>query len=175
MRVAHLLDVLDQLMGQLAVAQPAGGVVAGAPPTAQVDLVERERLVRASWSRGGGPSSRRRASGSGPGRPPSRRSAAAPRRRTRTGRTSRTPGRGGGSGTCRASLRPDPGTNSSQKPLGMCFRIGWRRPSQALKSPTTLTLVALGAQTAKFTPSTPSIVRKLGAQLVVALPVRAPR
>ena len=51
--------------------------------------------------------------------------------------------------------------------------MGWRRPSQALKSPTTLTLVALGAQTAKFTPSTPSIVAELRPELVVALPVPA--
>ena len=45
-RVAHLLAVLDQLMGQLAVAQPAAGIVAGPPPTAQVDLVERQRLLQ---------------------------------------------------------------------------------------------------------------------------------
>ncbi len=37
--------------------------------------------------------------------------------------------------------------------------MGCRRPSQLLKSPTTLTLVALGAQTAKFTPSMPSMLR----------------
>ena len=35
-------------------------------------------------------------------------------------------------------------------------RIGIRRPSQSLKSPTRLTRRALGAQTAKATPSTPS-------------------
>ena len=68
---------------------------------------------------------------------------------------------------------PRPGTNSSQMPLGMCLRIGWRRPSQSLKSPMTLTPVALGAQTAKFTPSTPSIGAQLRTQLVVALPVLA--
>ena len=52
-----------------------------------------------------------------------------------------------------------PGDEQSQNPLGMCLRMGWRRPSQALKSPTTLTAVAFGAQTAKLTPSTLSIVR----------------
>ena len=91
---------------------------------------------------------------------------------TRRDRTCRTPGRRGESETCRVSPRSSPGTNSSQMPLGMCFRMGWRRPSQSLKSPTTLTLVALGAQTAKFTPSTPSIVAQLGAEPVVTLPVR---
>ena len=45
--------------------------------------------------------------------------------------------------------------------------------SQSLKSPTTLTPVALGAQTAKFTPSTPSIVRNCAPSLLVAGPVRA--
>jgi hypothetical protein len=39
------------------------------------------------------------------------------------------------------------------------WRIGWRRPSQALKSPTTLTRRALGAQTAKAVPSVPSWLR----------------
>ena len=36
------------------------------------------------------------------------------------------------------------------------FRIGIRRPSHPLKSPTTLTRCAFGAHTAKATPSTPS-------------------
>ena len=36
--------------------------------------------------------------------------------------------------------------------------MGWRRVSQALKSPTTETARALGAQTAKRTPATPSMV-----------------
>ena len=38
------------------------------------------------------------------------------------------------------------------------IRIGWRRRSQELKSPTTATRAALGAHTAKRTPLTPSIV-----------------
>ena len=45
-RIAHLLGIVDQLMRQLAIAQPARGVVAGPLPTAQVDLVERQRLVQ---------------------------------------------------------------------------------------------------------------------------------
>jgi len=36
-------------------------------------------------------------------------------------------------------------------PLADEERIGWHRPSQSLKSPTTLTRRALGAQTAKAT------------------------
>ena len=50
-----------------------------------------------------------------------------------------------------------PGTNSSQMPddaIRFCIACRW--PSQLLKSPTTLTASALGAQTAKFTPATPS-------------------
>src|SRR5574337_798887 len=47
------------------------------------------------------------------------------------------------------------GTKRSHMPLPGWFRIGWRRPSHLLKSPTTLTLLALGAQTAKQTPDTP--------------------
>jgi len=45
--------------------------------------------------------------------------------------------------------------------------MAWRRPSQSLKSPTTATLRALGAQTAKLTPSTPSIETELGAEFIV--------
>ena len=44
----------------------------------------------------------------------------------------------------------------SHRPLSMRLRIGCRRPSQALKSPTTRHRRAFGAQTAKCTPSTPS-------------------
>ena len=48
-----------------------------------------------------------------------------------------------------------PGTKISQKPLPRT-RMAWRRPSQKLKSPTTLTRRAFGANTTKATPSTPS-------------------
>ena len=46
-------------------------------------------------------------------------------------------------------------------PAGKRRRIGWRRASQELKSPTTATRSALGAHTAKRTPSTPSTVTML--------------
>ena len=44
----------------------------------------------------------------------------------------------------------------SQMPVSRRSRMEWRRPSQALKSPTTETRRAFGAQTAKCTPSAPS-------------------
>jgi hypothetical protein len=49
------------------------------------------------------------------------------------------------------------GMNISHTPACWRSRIGWRRPSQLLKSPTTETRVALGAQTAKRTPAMPSM------------------
>jgi len=52
-----------------------------------------------------------------------------------------------------------PGTNSSQIPDVPSERIGCRRPSQELKSPTTETERAFGAQTAKAVPRTPSSSR----------------
>src|SRR5437016_5734433 len=45
-----------------------------------------------------------------------------------------------------------PGRNSSQIPDPPSDRIGWSRPSQPLKSPTTPTEAAFGAQTANDTP-----------------------
>ncbi len=42
-RVAHLLAVFDKLIGQLAIRQPASGVVARAAPAPQVDFVDRLR------------------------------------------------------------------------------------------------------------------------------------
>ena len=59
------------------------------------------------------------------------------------------------------------GTNSSHTPHSTRLRIGWRRPSQPLNSPITLTRWALGAQTAKAVPATPSIVARVRAQLLV--------
>src|SRR4029079_19201602 len=52
-----------------------------------------------------------------------------------------------------------PGTNSSQSPDAPSERIGCRRPSQELKSPTTETERAFGAQTANAVPTTPSSSR----------------
>ena len=51
--------------------------------------------------------------------------------------------------------------------------MAWRRPSQKLKSPTTLTRRAFGANTAKATPSTPSMHDRMRAELVVELEMRA--
>src|SRR5688572_16601319 len=48
------------------------------------------------------------------------------------------------------------GTNVSQIPLTPRLFIGCDTASQPLKSPITLTCLALGAQTAKCTPATPS-------------------
>ena len=48
----------------------------------------------------------------------------------------------------------------SQIPVAPTFRMGWRRPSQWLKFPVTLTRFALGAQTAKWTPRNPSCSRR---------------
>ena len=173
-RVAHLLAVVDQLMGQLAIGQPARADRRRAAANCPGALRRTTSACRALGVRGGWPSTLRRASGSGRGRRLSRRCAAALRRRSRTDRTSRSPRRAGCFTRNLYSVpSPRPGTNNSQMPLGMCFRIGCRRPSQALKSPMTLTPWAFGAQTAKFTPSTPSIVRRMGAQLVVALPMLA--
>ena len=49
-----------------------------------------------------------------------------------------------------------PGRNSSQMPAAPIARMGWTRPSQKLKSPTTETALAAGAQTANAVPRTPS-------------------
>ena len=51
--------------------------------------------------------------------------------------------------------------------------MGCVRPSQKLKSPTTLTRCALGAHTAKCTPRTPAIFAHMCAQFFVVLVVRA--
>ena len=51
--------------------------------------------------------------------------------------------------------------------------MGWRRASQALKSPTTATRRALGAQTAKRTPATPSKVMALAPKTIGQLEMAA--
>ena len=53
-------------------------------------------------------------------------------------------------------LGPTSGTNSSHTPVAPSERIGWPRPSQKLKSPTTRMPCALGAHTEKETPFTPA-------------------
>ena len=156
-REAQVGHVVGQLVGELEVGQRAVALQRVAPPGAEVDLVDRHRLRAAAARRARArihSSSATRSAGGARPRP----SAAAARLRTRTGRPSaaaRRPGRG--SRTCSASPRPTSGTNSSQMPLEPSERIGCRRPSQELKSPTTLTERADGAQTANATPVTPSI------------------
>ena len=61
----------------------------------------------------------------------------------------------------------------SQTPTSMRFRIGWRRPSHWLNSPTTLTRIAFGAHTAKATPSTPSRRHRVRAEPFVEAAVGA--
>ena len=55
----------------------------------------------------------------------------------------------------------------------MCLRIGWRRPSQPLKSPTTLTLVGVGGPDGEVHAGDAVDGPQVGAELLVALPVRA--
>ena len=57
--------------------------------------------------------------------------------------------------------------NSSHTPELPSVRIMWTRPSQRLKSPTTLTPRALGAHTANDTPRMPRHLAHVRAELVV--------
>ena len=63
----------------------------------------------------------------------------------------------------------------SQMPVSRRSRIGWRRPSQSLKSPTTVTRRAFGAQTAKCTPVGALVRDRVRAQLVEEPEVACPR
>ena len=65
--------------------------------------------------------------------------------------------------------------NSSQTPESPRTLIGWWRPSQWLKVPTTLTRSAFGAQTAKRMPRTPSTVQLVRAEEAVRVHVAAVR
>ena len=113
-------------------------------------------------------SSRRPATGSSERGHDRRRSAAAPRRRTRRDRSSAGCRlRASGSRTCSDARRRAAGTKISHTPLEPSARIGCTRPSQPLKSPTTLTRWALGAQTAKWTPSAPPMRSGCAPSLVV--------
>ena len=66
-----------------------------------------------------------------------------------------------------------PGAKISHKPESIRLRIGWRRPSQALKSPTTETRRACGAQTAKCTPGDAVQRHRMGAEPFVKCLMRA--
>ena len=158
-REAHVLHVGDQLVGELVIGEEAVAVLA--PPRAEMHLVDRDRrgerlaLAGARAIQSPSPHSWR-------GRPDDARGG---RRRLllreadRIGLQRQQPRRSRRAArTCRRAPRPTPGMKISQMPASMRLRIGWRRPSQWLKSPTTLTRRAFGAQTAKATPSTPSIV-----------------
>ena len=57
-----------------------------------------------------------------------------------------------------------PGTNSSHTPDAPSERIGKRRPSQRSKSPTTRTLRAFGAQTAKRDAGDALVLARVGAE-----------
>ncbi len=61
----------------------------------------------------------------------------------------------------------------SHRPLSKRLRIWQRRPSQRLKSPTTDTRRAFGAQSANSTPSTPSCIAELRAEPFVELAMGA--
>ena len=58
-------------------------------------------------------------------------------------------------------------------PDGIILRIAWTRPSQWLKSPTTDTRWALGAQTAKWVPATPPSSIMCAPSFLVDFVVRA--
>ncbi len=152
-------DIVDQLLGQFQIAQHP--VARRALPARQMHLVDRDRRVDRVGLGPRASSSRRRPSAASPMpthdrgiggrmfRPetrPGRPSAAAARHPVRATRT------------CRPSPSPRPGMNVSHTPVAPRRRIGWRRPSQMLKSPTTDTRCAFGAQTAKCVPATPSCV-----------------
>ena len=68
---------------------------------------------------------------------------------------------------------PTPGRNSSQTPLDPSDRIGCSRPSHELKSPTTETARALGAQTANAVPRDALVLDDVRAELLVELLVAA--
>ena len=146
---AEIAHIGRQLLGQFAIGEPA--VALAAAPGAEMHLVDRHRrreriavgrrplrgrqLRQIEHDRGG-----RRPHLAGRTRR-GRISAAAARRARREFRT------------CICRRRAAPGTKISQNPLPRT-RMAWRRPSQPLKSPTTLTRLAFGANTANSTPAT---------------------
>ena len=169
MREAHLVGVIGELRGKLAIRQPAAILLGDAHPGAEMDLVDRESAHRAPGTCGARTSSRGRPTGTARGPRPSRPSPAGGRRGSRRGRPSRR------SPTafrrCDRVLvsRPGstPGMNRSQMPSWPRRRIGWASGSQSLKSPTTETPAALGAQTAKSVPRRPVQLGDVRAELLV--------
>src|SRR4030088_425941 len=152
---AEVAHIGGQHLGELAVAEPAVALLGLAPPRSEMHLVDRDRR-RQRIGVGGG-----RAGGAGRGS-----AAMSTTIEPVLGRSSRANATGSAlSGSSSPSwltisylyLAPGrtPGMNSSQNPL-LRNRLAWRRPSQKLKSPTTLMRRAAGAKTAKPTPRTPS-------------------
>ena len=162
----HVGHVGGELAGQLAVGQPG-------PPRAEVHLVD----ATSGWSAAAAPPARR-ASRRRPTRRPTRR-----RPRRWPGGVSASAAIGSAfsrqtpSGPQIENLYrvpgPTPGTNSSQTPAPPSDRIGWARPSQKLKSPTTRTPRAFGAQTANAVPVAASAARRARPQLLVPCPRRS--
>ena len=159
---AEVAHVRRQLIRELAPPEAL-------PPGRRVHLVDRhrpfERLLLAPRRR----SSPRPATCAPTGRRPTR-SSAGPRPRTRAGRPSRArPG-----GTCSAARSPRPATMPSQIPVSSTGLSRSAAGSQSLKSPTTLTYAALGAQTAKRTPPSTAMRSELRVELLVASGPRQP-
>ena len=155
---AHARDIIDELVGELRPVERAA--VGMAQPRPRMHLVDRDRRVgRLPFGPLGAP---------GFVRPAERRRVVDDRgrRRRRLGPPSDRIGlyrqqsrhRRRAARICRARRAPSRGTKISQTPAPCRSRIGWRRPSQLLKSPTTETRRAFGAQTAKRTPGTPSTI-----------------
>ena len=152
---AHVARIGHQRVGQLAVVEPFVAVLA--PPRAQVHLVDADRRL-ARIGRGALRAAAPRAA-----------AAAAPRRRC-PGRSRAEKPKGSALRSSSPSRRQDLelvaspaatcGAKISHTPHSRRSRIMWRRPSHWLKSPTTETRRAFGAQTAKATPRTPSISRR---------------
>ena len=148
-RVAHLLHVRNEPRRQLRVGQVALAVVAGACPRTEVDLVDRHGPLEP------------RLLGRAPGHPgcilplvPGDRDDRGRQRRNLEGEAERidlqeqlAAARAQLELVALAHLRRR--DEISHTPLEPSERIGCTRPSHSLKSPTTLTRMALGAQTAK--------------------------
>ena len=173
-READVGDVGGQLVGQLQVGQRAVVLQRVQPPGAEVDLVDRHRLAQR-----GRPAAQLHPAVVGPlvaravdDRRRLGRQLGLERERVGAQQRGRRPGRA--ARTCSASPRRTPGTNSSQIPDAPSERIGCRRPSHELKSPTTDDRARRRAPTPRRPrPVTPSISRDMGAELLVELLVAA--
>ena len=166
-REAEVADVLAELLGELAVARGPAATSRGAP--------RRSRSARASGSDARAPLEPVRVAPLVPRRRRRPRpSAADARSRARTGRPSGAPSRpGSGSRTCSARPPRRPAGRAPRCPDAPSERIWCRRPSQLLKSPTTLTERAFGAQTANAVPADAVDLAHVRAELLVQPLVQA--